>query len=191
MPSQSLLSWRTNRLPRLNEVEVQCAATAALVPAPDLADENLRGYVMLLSAHFQGFCRDLHTECVQVLASAAPSPMALTIQTQGLANRGLDGGNPRFETIREDFERFALALKAVLAPDAVTKTANERRITHLGHLSHWRNYCAHHKNASPSEGGPLSVATVQGWKDSCHGLAEELDRVMYNRLRAVTGSAPW
>jgi hypothetical protein len=33
---------------------------------PALLDENLRAYVLLLSAHFQGFCRDLYTECAQM-----------------------------------------------------------------------------------------------------------------------------
>jgi len=30
-------------------------------PNPPLEDENLRRLIMLLSAHFQGYCRDLYT----------------------------------------------------------------------------------------------------------------------------------
>jgi hypothetical protein len=48
---------------RLAEIDAQCAASQVLAPPnPRLVDENLRGYVVLLSAHFQGFCRDLYTE---------------------------------------------------------------------------------------------------------------------------------
>ena len=43
----SLLRWRNERMPRLAEVDAQCAASLALVPArPNLAEENLRGYVL-------------------------------------------------------------------------------------------------------------------------------------------------
>src|SRR5262245_53131831 len=66
MPSASLLNWQTMRIPNLGHVDAQCAACIAAVPQnPALIDENQRAYVLLLSAHFQGFCRDLHTECAQ------------------------------------------------------------------------------------------------------------------------------
>jgi hypothetical protein len=54
-------------MPRLNEVDAHCAAVLALVPPnPAFLDETLRGFVLHLSAHFQGFCRDLYTECSQI-----------------------------------------------------------------------------------------------------------------------------
>ena len=60
MPSASLHHWRTHRMPNLAEVDTQCTTSVALAPPnPRLVEENLRGYVLLLSAHFQGFCRDL------------------------------------------------------------------------------------------------------------------------------------
>lgn len=55
-----MLRWQNDRMHRLGEVDAQCAASLALAPPqPNLVEENLRGYVLLLSAHFQGFCRDL------------------------------------------------------------------------------------------------------------------------------------
>jgi hypothetical protein len=70
MPSASLTLWRNDRTPRLNEVDLQCTSSHAIVPAnPNLVDENIRGFILLLSAHFQGFCRDLYTECAQIIAS--------------------------------------------------------------------------------------------------------------------------
>jgi hypothetical protein len=186
MPSKALLDWRNVRLPRLAEVDAQCAATLALVPAPDLADENLRGYVMHLSAHFQGFCRDLHTECVQRLASATTPAMLPFIQTLGLSARELDRGNPRFEAVRQDFGRFALDLHAAL----LANPANAVRLTHLGHLNSARNHAAHHK-PTPPVSGPLTLAGVQAWRGSCDGLATEFDGIMYNQLLAATGAPPW
>src|SRR6266545_40734 len=135
MPSASLLQWQNDRMPRLAEVDAQCAACLALVPPPPkLIEENLRGYVLLLSAHFQGFCRDLHTECAQVVVSKVRVSLQLLIQTQFLAHRKLDDGNPNIQNLREDFERFRFTLDlAAAAP------ANPARLTHLGTLNKWRN----------------------------------------------------
>ena len=192
MPSAALLNWNNNRMPRLTEIDTQCSATLALaVPNPQLTDENLRGYVMLLSAHFQGYCRDLHTECVQIVAAAAPPAMQTMIQRFGAADRNLDGANPRYETIRNDFDRFGFDLNVELAAFPLTAGPNAHRITHLGHLNLWRNYAAHHKTSPPAAGGPLILPTVRGWRLSCDGLAAELDRIMYNQLLALTGIAPW
>ena len=55
MPSASLQHWLNDRIPRLNEVEIQCAASQALAPPnPLLHEENLRGYIVLLSATSRG-----------------------------------------------------------------------------------------------------------------------------------------
>ena len=63
MPSAALMKWQNERRPSLAHVDAQCAASVAAVPANvALIDENYRGYVLLLAAHFQGFCRDFHTE---------------------------------------------------------------------------------------------------------------------------------
>ena len=188
MPSTALLRWQTDRLIRLSEIEAQCIATAALAPPnANLADENLRGFVMLLSAHFQGYCRDLYSECVQIVAASTMPSMQNMIQNQCLSGRQLDAANPRYAAIRKDFERFGLDLAASLASDP----ANPLRITHLDHLNSWRNYAAHHQVSTPTVGGPFVVATVQVWRLSCDGLAAELDRVMYNQLQQLTGVAPW
>src|SRR5205807_754221 len=83
MPSASLLRWQNDRMPRLAAVEAHCIAAAALVPPnPHLAEESLRSYVMLLSGHFQGFCRDLYGECSQACASAVPAGLLATVQMQ-------------------------------------------------------------------------------------------------------------
>jgi hypothetical protein len=188
MPSNALTQWQNDRMVRLNDVAAQCAAALALVPPnPNLADEDLRGYVMLLSAHFQGFCRDLHTECVQVLTATVAPAMQVMFQRQCATGRELDGANPRYETLRRDFERFDLDLAAELAADP----ANPGRVAQVGHLNAWRNYAAHHRALPPAHGGPFVLATVRGWQVACDGLAAELDRIMYNRLRALTGAPPW
>jgi hypothetical protein len=182
------LHWQTDRMVRLNEIEAQCVATAALAPPnPNLADENLRGYVMLLSAHFQGFCRDLHTKCIHLVAATLAPSLQVMFQSQCYAGRLLDSANPRYASIRKDFERFNLDLATAIATDP----ANQLRTTHLDHLILWRNYAAYHQTSMPVHGGPFVIPTVQAWRVSCDGLATELDRVMYNQLQTLTGAAPW
>jgi hypothetical protein len=187
MPSVALQDWQNIRMRRLSEVDAQCDTTFGLTPVPDLADENLRGYIVLLSAHFQGFCRDLHSECVQVFTNAAPAHLQQVIQLQCLTSRELDGANPKMEAIRKDFNRFDLELSIALSTDP----ANALLITHLGHMNLWRNYVAHYKNIPPLQGGPLSLVVVRMWKSACDGLAVELDRIMYDKLNAVLGTPPW
>jgi hypothetical protein len=114
MPSHSLLRWRNERGPRLNQFGVQAATTLALVPLPTLAEENLRGFVALLCAHFQGFCRDLYTECAQLTTAAVPAHLQTFFQRQSMAELRLGTGNPNLQTLTHDFNRFGLELKVLL-----------------------------------------------------------------------------
>jgi hypothetical protein len=83
MPSTSLLRWQTDRMLNLEGLDIQCATSLSLTPPnPRLADENLRGYAVLLSAHFQGFCRDLYTEASQIVALKVRKSLSLLVQAQ-------------------------------------------------------------------------------------------------------------
>src|SRR4051794_17336964 len=102
MPSASLQQWQHDRTPRLAQVETHCVASAALVPPNALlAEESLRGYVMLLSGHFQGFCRDLYTECAQLLVARVPPGIQGPVQKQFFAELKINSNNPTVETIRK------------------------------------------------------------------------------------------
>jgi hypothetical protein len=130
MPSASLRQRQNDRMPRLQQVELQCAASlAAPAPNPRLIDENLRGYVLLLSAHFQGFRRDLRTEAAQVIASKVRPSLQLLIQRQFTAHLNLDRGNPNVATLRKDFLRFGFKL------DLAADPANQPRLQHLAAMS--------------------------------------------------------
>src|SRR4029077_14223337 len=119
MPSRSLLWWQNDRMPRLIQVHAQCASSLALAPPqPNLVEENLRGYVLLLSAHFQGFCRDLYAECAQIIVSRVRRSLQLLVQAQFASHRRLDHGNPNIQNLREDFERFGFTLDVAGADPA-------------------------------------------------------------------------
>ena len=113
MPSDSLLSWNGNRATRLDGIDAQCVVVAA-TDAIHL-DECLRGYVMHLSAHFQGFCRNLYAECSQVCSSAVPTGMELLAQKQFSASLALERGNPSHDNLVKDFSRFGIDLSFTAA----------------------------------------------------------------------------
>jgi hypothetical protein len=187
MPSAALLKWQNTRLPNLSHVDAQCAASAAAVPANlALIDENYRGYVLLLAAHFQGFCRDLHTECAQIIASKVRLSLEILIQSQFSARRELDRGNANAKSIIEDFSRFGFDMKTQL--DGIAGAAGLKADLHT--LNAWRNAAAHHNTSLPP-GGPLTVPLIQGWRNSCGSLAAALDNILYTQLKARLRRQPW
>jgi hypothetical protein len=185
MPSLALQRWHADRLPRLAHLDAQCAASLALTPPnPLLVDENFRGYVVLLSAHFQGFCRDLYAESVQTVVSRARPTLQSLFQAQFFSKLRLDSGNPNHQHIREDFERFGPVLD--LAPTAADKV----HLNRLAALNQWRNLAAHHGTV-PASIPPLSLPLLRDWRDSCDWLARSLDGILYNWLRKILRRSPW
>jgi hypothetical protein len=187
MSSASLLRWNNDRKPRLAQLDGHCATTlASTAPNPHLVDESLRAYVMALSAHFQGFCRDLHTEASQILISKVKRPaLAAIFQAQFTARRKLDHGNPNLENLKADFKRFGFTLDLARAD-----SANPAHLAHLAKLNAWRNVAAH-QGTPTAKAGPLTYSLVATWQTSCDGLANSLDRIMYNQLKRILRRAPW
>lgn len=186
MPSAALTQWTNDRLPRLNEVEAHCAGVAAMVPPrPAFLDETLRGFVLHLSAHFQGFCRDLYTECSQKCIAAMPAGLQSAAQAQFSARLALEEGNPSHDNIKKDFNRFGFLLDL--------QATNAGHVTDLGHLNRWRNKAAHQGTRPLAGGAPavLTLAVLQAWKASCDGLAAALDGKMQVAVLKMTGTAPW
>ena len=192
MPSASLGEWNGPRTAALDEVDTQCAVSIALlVPNPTLVEENLRAYVLLVSAHFQRFCRGLFTECSQFVAMNVGSriePLDQPLLTNKMA---LDHGNPNLANSNSDFNRFGFILDL---PGA--HPSNPTRIENLADLNKWRNAAAHHGNP-PTKGKPptiipLTLRSIRNWRNSCSGLAVSLDGIMYNHLRLLIRSPrPW
>ncbi|MCI0703322.1 MAG: hypothetical protein L0241_19765, partial [Planctomycetia bacterium] len=172
MPSNALLRWQNDRLPRLNALDAQVAATLAVVPPPTLAEENLRALVALLCARFQGFCRDLYSEATDIVAGKVPAHFSVVVQRQFVAQIQLGTGNPTLQTLTRDFDRFAIDLKALLD----VNPANVLRLNHLALLNKWRNFVVHHGVIAPP-GPSLDIAMVRTWQTSCGELAVELDQI--------------
>lgn len=147
---------------------------------------------MLLSAQFQGFCRDLHSECAAYLVAPVADPDLRQMLRDNLCfGRKLDHGNPNPGNIGSDFNRFGLQLWPLV--DA-RRSENPVRRAALEELSAWRNAIAHQDFSASMlrTGRPhLALAQVRVWRKACDGLARTFDEVLRDHLRTRTGSAPW
>ncbi len=149
MPSDALIAWQTVRVPRLNNIEADCLHLAALYPAdPDRVQEYVRSYAVLLSSEFQGFCRQLHSECADRLVdSIGPGGLRSLLRSQCVYGRKLDTGNPNPSNLGADFSRLVFDFwSLVLALD----TAHAARRHRLAMLNAWRNAVARRASAYQS-----------------------------------------
>ncbi len=63
MPSHSLTKWNAERAEALDKIEDAHATVGSTERGRRYATQQINySYTALLSSHFQGFCRDLHSE---------------------------------------------------------------------------------------------------------------------------------
>lgn len=191
MPSASYRRWRTVRAAALNDIEVAHALVGGSDRGHRVALQQVtRAYAVLLSAEFQGFCRELHRECADAIKAVTPAAVQAVIERQFLYNRLLDRGNPNPGNVGSDFNRLGIdfwpEIKRVF-----TEVASWRG--DLDGLNAWRNAIAHHDYDRARLGDTiiLRAALVRRWRRSCGRLARAFDRVMRDHLHTLTGTLPW
>jgi hypothetical protein len=193
MPSSSQQRWFTERATTLADVESAHRSVRGSGPGARAAALQInQAYAMLLSAQFQGFCRDLHSECADCLVAPVADPVLQEMVRDNLLfGRKLDRGNPNPGNIGADFNRFSLAFWSLV--DA-RRPENPVRRAALEELSEWRNAIAHQDfSASMMRAGRphLVLAQVRVWRKACDGLARAFDEVLRDHVRTLTGNAPW
>lgn len=146
-------------------------------------------YAMLVSSQFQGFCRNLHSEAVDVLASSPSDRWAgnllRVLLTQG---RKLDHGNPNPGNLGADFGAIGMRFWDDIRQ---TDARAENRKLRLEELNGWRNAIAHQDWTKVGGSPTLHLGTVRGWRSACNGLAGSFDRAVQAHLVAVVGQPPW
>jgi len=189
MPSRSLQPWLTSQRAQLDEVLAGRPAVGRTgLRARFAAEQANHFYAVLVSAHFQAFCRDLHSECVQWIAQGVPDPLQSMVRGEFHHGRKLDRGNPNPKNIDEDFGRFGLSIwDKVKALDS----RNERRRQLLGQLNQWRNAIVHQDFTKLGRRRKLRLQDVSGWRKACDELARAFDEVTGARLGELLGSRPW
>src|SRR5438876_1583493 len=191
MPSNSLIRWNGERADALDEIENAHVMVGGTERGRRYATQQINySYAALLSSHFQGFCRDLHSECIDHIVAIVPAQLQGFLRVEFIWNRSLGRGNPHPGAIGSDFNRLGVDFwTEVTHLDA----RNERRRDLLQELIDWRNAIAHQDFDPVAPGGipTLHLARVRAWRRAVDALSRSFDLAMYNYLRALLGAAPW
>jgi hypothetical protein len=189
MPSNSLIKWRAERTAALNEIVNAHATIGGTARGRRYATRQINyAYAALLSSHFQGFCRDLHSECIDHIAAAAPAQFQGFLQREFTWNRSLDRGNPHPGAIGSDFNRLGIDFWASV--DALSPR-NARRRKSLQELIEWRNAIAHQDFDPVGGDSKLHLSKVRAWRNAATALADDFDRAMRDYLGVLLGGPPW
>ncbi len=193
MPSLALQMWDTDRVAALDGLENAHRALGGSGLGRRIAIQQLnQAYAMMLSSQFQGFCRDLHTECARLLVAPIASPnLRQALYVNAVHGRRLDAGNPNPGNLGTDFNRLGLLFWPTVDVD---HPRNPRRKVLLEELNSWRNAIAHQSFAPTMlRGGRivLPLTRVQSWRKACAGLSRSFDRVLGGFLLALTGLPSW
>jgi len=191
MPSNSWNRWDGERAEALDEIENAHVMVGGTERGRRYATQQLNyAYAALLSSHFQGFCRDLHSEAIDHSVSIVPAALQAPLHEEFIWNRSLGRGNPHPGAIGSDFNRLGMDFW----PDVYALDArNERRRELLQELVDWRNAIAHQDfdPVAPGGGPVLHLATVRAWRSAVNVLARQFDRAMFNYLVGLIGVPPW
>jgi hypothetical protein len=189
MPSLALQTWLTVRKQALDEIENAHRRVGGTRRGRRHATRQLNyAYAVLLSAQFQGFCRELHDECIRYLVQwITPVGLRTAFEKSLLLGRKLDTGNPNPGNLGADFGRFDLEFWDEV--DRLDDRSPDRR-GQLRDLNEWRNAIAHH-DVKVLALEPLHLDDVREWRRVCENLAPCFDEVMRSHLESITGASPW
>jgi hypothetical protein len=189
MPSNSLTAWLTHRKAKLDDFEAAHQAVGGSARGRRYATQQInQAYVVMLSSQFQGFCRDLHSECVDFLVGQAGGLAGIGAALASLARqRKLDTGNPNPGNLGSDFGRLGIEFWTIVNGwDARVATWQKR----LQRLNDWRNAIAH-QDFTPVGSTEVQLSAVRQWRSACQGLARTFDHALSDYLNSLAGVQPW
>lgn len=194
MTSNALTMWNHESLPKLEEIEKAHQAIGGTGPGRRSETQQLNfAMALLLSAEFQGYCRELHDECVQFIATEVGGPGGAILRSELVKSRKVDSGNPNPGNLGADFGRFGIEFWPEVRK---LDRRNQARQDGLEQLNQWRNAISHHQFDPPKLGlasGNISLqlATVRRWRDACNQLSIHFDLAIKNYLTTQFGKSPW
>src|SRR5262249_43455802 len=111
MPSASLQRWFAVQAATLADVEnAHRSVQGSGLGARAAAQQVNQAYAVLLSAQFQGFCRDLHSESADYLVVPVADPdLREMLRDNLLLGRRIDRSNPNPGNLGSDFNHLGLA----------------------------------------------------------------------------------
>jgi hypothetical protein len=193
--SAALDEWRDVSGEALDEIELVHANADAVAAGSRLFTQQVNYvYATLITAHFQLYCRAIHTEVIQALVAQVSDPaLAGVLEGAMTDNRFLDKGNPTPGNLGSDFGRFGFNFWAALE-------ASDRRIKKHGakleQLCEWRNGIVHGDVSRKRAAGRLvpphlDLDTCRVWRRSLGRLAISIDQVVSDQCRNLGCAEPW
>ena len=195
MLSRALNWWKTDAQITLDNMRAVHALVGGRGPGRRYATGQINNaYVVLLSSQFQKFCRDLHSQAADHIASMIPATLPWSFRPVVMARftdgRKLDRGNATPGNLGIDFDRFGFDFWQALE---IADPRNLERNKKLEQLNVWRNAIGHHDFSKAECGGRVAVRLyeVTDWRRTCDALAGQFDTVLCGHLKSLTGAIPW
>ncbi len=153
-----------------------------------------RSLCVMLVGQFQGYCRGLHDEAVDVHVTAAATGQQRMLRTLLTQARKLDSQNPRRAALGSDFGRLGFSFIDELK---VAQATAARDLDDLEVLIDYRNAIGHGDEAAVAsiEAAGVVKATKAAYtarRGSVDRLAGTMDDVVADKLAALLGiPKPW
>jgi hypothetical protein len=194
MPSVARSSWTTSRAARLNQLAEARRLLRGSGPRNRGPLEALNwSMILVLTAEFQGFARELHDEAADFLASsmARGDLNYFEIARNNLtAKRELDSANAKPSSINADFNR--LGISDLWTEIEHSHSAGTHWRAQLGILNAARNAIAHNNPRKlQALGVPINARTIRSWRACCNGVSRQMDIILKTHLFTTTGRRPW
>jgi hypothetical protein len=194
MTSQSHRIWSTQRCQELDQIRHVHKQVGGTGRGRRWATQQVNhAYVVVLTSHFQGYCRDLHSECMDRFArdvdQKSGTMIGQVVRRLLGSDRSLDRGNPTPENIRKDFARLGVELWLEASALDARTSARKNRVEEL----HLRRNAIVHQDFSriPPTRSNLQLKDAVAWRGVCDNLVRTFDEVMRRYLQRVLGTSPW
>ena len=196
MASKATERWRQSQLSALDQLEHAHIALEGSGPGRRFRTEQLNGaYIVMVASQFQMFCRNLHSEAANVMASAVANPLLRDAVFAAMTQRRwMDQGNADPRNIGRDFARLSMAFWVQVE---ALDSRNKSRRTRLRQLNIWRNGYAHQDfDFNPDDRNIVletrpTLVYVRIWRRACDNLVDQFDSAVRSHLTTLTGSTPW
>jgi hypothetical protein len=191
MSSAALLNWNTNAAEALSQLEEAHRAVGG--PRAGRRTNTLQlnyAFVLLLSAHFQAYCRGLHSEATEWLVDNVEPSIGAVLAVNLTLHRQLDSRNAQPASLAADFNRLDFPFWSFVESSDIRNKARREK---LERLNEWRNAVAHHdidsrrSSLTPHE---VTLEACRSWRAALNGLARSFDIVTANVSRSWCTHVP-
>jgi hypothetical protein len=163
--SAALEEWREGSDEIFDEIERMLQSVDGAGGDRRVVTQQLSyAYAMLITAHFQRYCRELHAEAAQILVARLLDPELAEILEGLLA---IEASDRRNKDRKAELERLCEWRNAIVHGDIARKRAEGRLVPHT-----------------------LNLDTCRSWRRALGSLAFSIDRVISAHCKTSDAPSP-